>query len=191
MVLSDQERELYEKIINLQKKMRKHTYDKYKRINPFFEDICDWKERGEFWTGYNNVTIYNSATICGDVKIGKNSWIGSFVNLDGTGELSIGEYCSISSGVQILSHDTIEWALTGGKANYTYAKTEIGDRCFIGTKAIITKGVHIDCESIVAAGAVVTKSFPKNSIIAGVPAKQIGRVTVEPGTLKIRKIYFE
>ena len=85
---------------------------------------------------------------------------GSFVSLDGTGGLSIGEYCSISSGVQILSHDTVEWALTGSKSGYAYAKTEIGDRCFIGTKAIIIRGL-IGCESIVAAGAVVTKSFPE------------------------------
>lgn len=39
--------------------------------------------------------------------------------------------------------------------------------------AIILKGVHIGNNSIIAAGAVVTKDVPKNSIVAGVPAKVI------------------
>ena len=39
------------------------TYKKYKRINPFIEDIFDWKERGKFWTKHDNVTVYNSTIL--------------------------------------------------------------------------------------------------------------------------------
>jgi hypothetical protein len=79
--------------------LRGETFKKYKRINPFCEDLFDWKERGAFWLKQNKgVTIYNTTTLVGDVEIGENTWIGPFCALDGTGGLSIGKNCSISSG---------------------------------------------------------------------------------------------
>jgi acetyltransferase-like isoleucine patch superfamily enzyme len=47
----------------------------------------------------------------------------------------------------------------------------IGNDCWIGTRVIILPGVHLGNKCIVAAGAVVTRSFPDNCIIGGVPAK--------------------
>lgn len=49
----------------------------------------------------------------------------------------------------------------------------IGNDCWIGTRVIILPGVHLGNHCIVASGAVVTKSFPDNCIIGGVPAKCI------------------
>lgn len=46
----------------------------------------------------------------------------------------------------------------------------IGDDCWIGARAIILPGVHIGKQSIVAAGSVVTRSFPDRCILGG-PAK--------------------
>jgi len=47
---------------------------------------------------------------------------------------------------------------------------------FIGNNVTVLKGVTIGENSIVATGAIVTKSFPKDVIIGGCPAKIIGEV---------------
>lgn len=49
----------------------------------------------------------------------------------------------------------------------------IGDNCWLGEGVVITKGVILGENCIVAANSVVTKSFPKNCIVGGVPAKLI------------------
>jgi acetyltransferase-like isoleucine patch superfamily enzyme len=161
--------------------LRAETYARYQRINPFAEDLFDWKERGAFWLGEDkNVTIYNSATLIGDVSIGENTWVGPNCLLDGSGGLTIGRFCSLASGAQLLTHDTVKWALSGGKAEYEYAPTRIGDCCFIGTYAVITKGVTIGEHSLLGAGCVVTQeNVPAYSVVAGVPAKIIGKVAID------------
>ena len=50
---------------------------------------------------------------------------------------------------------------------------EIGEDCWIGSKAIILDGVKIGSHVIVAAGAVVNKDIPDHAIVGGVPAKVI------------------
>lgn len=170
------DRILYNLLKNIFVKVRNHIYKKYKRVNPFYEDFTDWKERGKFLFGKTNVTVYGSSNVAGDVNVGNNTWIGPYTALDGSGGLNIGENCSISSKVNIVSHDTVKWALSGGIEAYEYASISIGNNCFIGTGAFIGKGVTLGNHCLVAAGAVVTKSFPDFSIIAGIPAKKIGKV---------------
>jgi acetyltransferase-like isoleucine patch superfamily enzyme len=148
------------------------------RINPFYENLFSWSEKGEFTTG-NDVTIYESTTVVGDVEIGDNSWIGPFCSLDGTGSLSIGEHCSISTATHILSHDTVRWTLTGGVADHEYDPVEIGDQCFVGVNSIILKGTTIGDNCLIAAHSRVSGEFPDNSIIAGNPAEVIGETIVD------------
>lgn len=157
---------------------RARTLADYRRLNPWYEDVVQWSEKARVWFGEDRgITIYESTTLNGSVDIGENSWVGPFCSLDGSGGLTIGRSCSISAGVQILTHDTVRWALSGGELPYEYSSVVIGDFCFIGTNAVLTKGVHIGPMSVVGAGAVVTRSFPERSVIGGVPARRIGRVT--------------
>ena len=56
------------------------------------------------------------------------------------------------------------------------ATVTIGDRVWIGEKAIVLKGVTIGRGSVIGAGAVVTKSIPEWSIAVGSPARVIRQV---------------
>lgn len=177
---------LWASLVRLHERLRTHTHDTYRRTNPFYEDLFDWKERGRYWLGKDkNVTVYNSTTIVGDVEIGENTWIGPFCSLDGTAGLRIGRYCSISLGCQLLTHDTMKWALSGGKVEYEYAPTTIGDCCFLGSYVVVVKGVNIGNHCVVGAGAVVTRSVPDFSVVVGVPARRIGTVHVDANGVRL------
>ena len=73
-------------LIELQRRLRDETMQKYGRVNPMVEDITDWKERGEFIFGKGkNITVYNTCAIVGDVEVGQNTWIGPYTAIDGGG----------------------------------------------------------------------------------------------------------
>lgn len=50
----------------------------------------------------------------------------------------------------------------------------VGDNCWIGSGVVFLDGASIANGCVVAANAVITKQFPENSIVGGVPAKIIG-----------------
>jgi acetyltransferase-like isoleucine patch superfamily enzyme len=186
--MSDDERldRLHADLRALHERLRAETLAEYQRLNPFTEDLFDWKERGQAWTKDDRgVTIYDSTSVVGDVEIGEETWIGPYCSLDGTGGLSIGHHCSISSGCELISHDTVRWALSGGAEDYEYAATRIGDCCFLGSRVVITKGVTVGDRCVIAAGAVVTADLPDQSIAAGVPARRIGEVRIEDGKISL------
>jgi acetyltransferase-like isoleucine patch superfamily enzyme len=89
--------------------------------------------------------------------------------------ISIGDRVTITSGVTLLTHDGATWLTRDERGRrYQYRPVTIGSDVFIGVNAIIMPGVTIGDEVIVAAGSVVTKSVPANSVVAGAPARIIG-----------------
>lgn len=123
------------------------------------------------------VSIYDSALVYGHVEVGEQTWIGPNVILDGTGGgIKVGSFCSIAAGVHIYTHDTVLWAVSGGKAPFRKSPVKVGDCCHIGAQAIILPGVEIGGASVVAANSLVNKDVPNNSVVAGSPARIIGRV---------------
>lgn len=141
----------------------------YNRGLPLAECMVDRWERAKMLGFEEGSSIYDSALVLGDVKVGKDTWIGPNVILDGSGGLEIGSNCSISAGVQIYSHDTVEWAVSGGKESYKYEKTVIGDNCYIAPNVIIQKGTTIGERVIIGANSFVNKNVPKDSKAFGTP----------------------
>jgi carbonic anhydrase/acetyltransferase-like protein (isoleucine patch superfamily) len=110
----------------------------------------------------------------GNVNIGANVWIGPFCVIDGEyDKVEIGENVNVSSGAQIVTHDTVKRCLTGGLFPHVeHAPTKIGKNVYIGTNAVILKGCIVGDNCIIAAGAILKENsiIPPFSLVAGVPA---------------------
>ncbi len=145
----------------------------FNRVLPVNELFSDRWEKAKFLGFGKGTSVYDSCVVIGNVKVGRDSWVGPFTILDGSGDLEIGDNCSVSAGVQIYSHDSVKWAVSGGIEKYEYSKTSIGNNCYIGPNCIIAKGVIIGSGTIIGANSFVRDSFPENSKIAGNPAKVI------------------
>ena len=117
------------------------------------------------------------AWIIGEPAIGAGTWIGAFTLIDGSGGLTIGAGCDISSGVHVYTHSSAMRCVSGRAHDVVdRAPVTIGDRVFIGANAVVNMGVTIGDESIIGAGAVVTSDVPPRSIVVGVPGRVVGHV---------------
>lgn len=106
------------------------------------------------------------------MEIGENCSIQSEVTFDYThcNLITIGNNVTIAPQAYLLAHD----ASTKRELGYTkIGLINIKDNVFIGARALIMPGVTVGENSIVAAGEVVTKDVPANTVVAGNPAQVI------------------
>lgn len=147
----------------------------FRRTLPFGDYVVDrWDKARELGFG-EGTSIYDSSVVLGDVVVGAHTWIGPFTVLDGSGGgLRIGSHCSISAGVQIYTHDTVERSLTAGRALVSRAPTTIGSRCYIGPNTVIAKGVTVGDGAVIGANSLVLHDVPAGSKAFGTPCRVVG-----------------
>jgi len=117
-------------------------------------------------------TMYDNVLVLGDVKVGRKTWIGPGCILDGSGGgLEIGDFCSISAGVQIYTHHTVDRSITLGVAPIAYAPTRIGNGVYIGPNSILQMGLTIGDKVVIGANSFVNRDIPSNSVAHGSPAR--------------------
>ena len=96
--------------------------------------------------------------------------------IQGGGNVEIGDYVRIAPNVGIISSNH---SITDNSANLRET-VKIGQYCWLGMGCVVLPGVELGEHTTVAAGAVVTKSFPEGyCVLGGVPAKVIKRINPE------------
>jgi acetyltransferase-like isoleucine patch superfamily enzyme len=164
----------------LHRDLRQDMRERYDRDLPLDEMMFDRWERARALGFGVGTSVYHNTYVLGEVRVAGNVWIGPMVMLDGSGGgIDIGEWCCISAGAQLYTHDTVARSLTGGRAERHSGPVRVGARSYVGSGAVIVPGVTIGDHSVIGAGSVVTGDVPPFSAAVGVPARVRGRVAVD------------
>ena len=113
----------------------------------------------------------------GYIKIGNNCTIHEFCVLYGNGGLEIGNNCRIAVHSVFIgeNHKFNLKEIPITEQGLEIKGIKIGDDCWIGCNCSILAGVQLGKGCVVGAGSVVNNSFQEYSVIAGNPAKLIGK----------------
>jgi hypothetical protein len=104
-----------------------------------------------------------------DLRIGASTYFTRDATIDCRIRLHVGGDCAIAPGVVIMDNDAHALYVEGTPR--PAAPIDIGEHVWIGTRAIILKGVSVGDGAVIGAGAVVTRDVPPASIVAGNPAR--------------------
>ena len=119
-----------------------------------------------------------SVGIKGKITFGDEGLLGvnSYINAS-HGNITIGNNVAIAAYCQIYSHS--HHYQKGHFVNQCFIEGDvvIKDNVLIGSNVVILPGVTINKNSVIGAGAVVTKDVPQNKIMGGIPAKIIGEIS--------------
>jgi acetyltransferase-like isoleucine patch superfamily enzyme len=108
------------------------------------------------------------------IRIGNGNYFNRNVMIDACGCVTIGDENMFGPDVYITdSNHTWGPGKSPGKEPMTKGTVRIGNRCWIGAKAVILSGVELGDGCVVGAGAVVTRSVPAGEVVAGIPARAL------------------
>jgi len=125
-----------------------------------------------------DVSIFCGAQVLNPrgLRIGRRAAVGWRVVLDARGGIEMGDDVNVASDSHILTadHDARSSAFEA-----RFAPVHLGDYTSIGTRCVVLKGVTVGRGGVGAAGAVITRDVTPSTIVAGVPAREIGSRATE------------
>lgn len=133
-----------------------------KVINQIFKFLRKKLENPINYSKRIGVSIGENCKLNGIPNWGSEPWL-----------ISLGDHTEISFDCVFITHDGATWCFRNDekyKNVIKFGKIKIGNNCFIGARSMIMPGVTIGDNSIVAAGALVTKNIPSGEVWGGVPA---------------------
>lgn len=106
------------------------------------------------------------------IRIGDGNYFNRNLMIDACNYVEIGNENMFGPDVYIAdSNHEVRPGVSPKSLPMQKGTVKIGNNCWIGAKVVILKNVELGEGCVVAAGAVVTKSFPPGSVILGVPAR--------------------
>lgn len=128
----------------------------------------------------SGVRLADDACLCGGgwiygrgaLSVGEASWVspGVVIHTHVEAAISIGDRCDIGPGVEFVTGSHLIGDNRRRAGLGTAAPIVVESGCWIGARALVMGGVTIGSGAIVAAGAVVKRDVPGNTLVAGVPA---------------------
>lgn len=140
---------------------------------------------------YGCILGKNTVLSCVQCKMGKQVFVVENVEFGGGGErepwahLEIGDYVFIGGNAHINVNQPVKIGSRAGVGPFStiythgyhylgfpsaYEPVTIGEKAWLTSHVIVSPGVEIGANSVIASGAVVTKNIPENSFAAGIPA---------------------
>jgi acetyltransferase-like isoleucine patch superfamily enzyme len=106
--------------------------------------------------------------------------------------IKLGNHVSVTGGVKFITHDGGVWVFRDKEPDIElFAPIVVKDNVFIGLNCMILPGVTIGENSIIGAGAIVTKDVPSGSVVVGVPGRVLCTIDeyykkMKPDSFRIR-----
>jgi acetyltransferase-like isoleucine patch superfamily enzyme len=125
------------------------------------------------WSGYRRTVISG----WGKIRFGDRCFVNVGSTIIAVEEIVVGDDVAFANDVYVMDSDS--HGVEGRP--HRQAPVRIGDGCWIGARAMILPGVTLGKRVLVAAGAVVTKDVPDDSLVAGNPARVVRALDYPPG----------
>jgi acetyltransferase-like isoleucine patch superfamily enzyme len=130
----------------------------------------------KIWSGHRQTLI----TGWGRIRIGDRVFVNSGVVIMSVMEVTIGNDVAIANEAYLM--DTDSHGVEGRPVKNEPVR--IGDGTWIGARAIILPGVTIGRRCLVAAGAVVSRDIPDDTLVAGNPAQVVRELVYPDGVTR-------
>ena len=121
-------------------------------------------------------------------KVGDGTFVGHACGFNVGATMTIGRHCLLATGVLIYDQDGHPLDAARRRAGEpsppeSVAPVTLGDDVWVGSGAVILKGVTVGDRAVVAARSVVTKDVPADSVVAGNPARVVLTLPLTPAPL--------
>ena len=130
----------------------------------------------KIWSGHRQTLI----TGWGRIRIGDRVFVNSGAVVFSVLEVTIGDDVALANEAYVMDSDS--HGIEGRPVKN--APVRIGDGSWIGARAIILPGVTIGRRCLIAAGAVVSKDVPDDTLVAGNPAKVVRQLVYPEGVTR-------
>ena len=127
------------------------------------------------------------ANPCLEISIGTCTLVSGNLHCDVGAPIHIGDRVRIGHDVSLLTVDHHIGPDEMRAGERKYGPIEIGDGAWLASRVVVLPGVRIGMGAIVAAGSVVTRDVPDNTLVAGVPARVIRNLNADA----IEELYLE